>query len=86
MDVDAAFKGSWNNFIERNLDGQVPTDKGAPAGNYEVLIKFIVNENGTVSNIEPITNEGYGMEEEVVRILKKSLSGTLLSITTTKKG
>ncbi|MGN7787948.1 energy transducer TonB [Niabella sp. 22666] len=72
VDVEAKFSGNWNNFLERNLDGQIPTQNGAPAGNYEVLVRFVVNEDGTVSNIEPITNEGYGMEEEVVRILKKS--------------
>lgn len=72
VDVEAKFSGNWSFFLERNLDGQIPTQNGAPAGNYEVLVRFVVNEDGTVSNIEPITNEGYGMEEEVVRILKKS--------------
>ncbi len=72
VDVDAAFKGNWSSFLERNLDGQIPTEKGAPGGNYEVLVRFIVNEDGKVSDIEPLTNEGYGMEAEVMRVLKKS--------------
>ncbi|WP_114793161.1 M56 family metallopeptidase [Niabella yanshanensis] len=72
VDVDAAFKGNWISFMERNLDGQIPTDKGAAVGNYEILVRFTVNEDGKLSDIQSITNEGYGMEEEVIRILKKS--------------
>ncbi len=72
IDVEAAFPGNWSNFLERNIDGQIPTEKGAPAGKYEVLVRFIVNENGRISGIQPLSNEGYGMEEEVVRVLQKS--------------
>lgn len=72
VDVESKFPGNWASFLERNLDGQIPTENGAPAGNYEVLVRFIVNEDGKVSNIEPLTNEGYGMEAEVMRVLKKS--------------
>lgn len=72
IDVEAAFPGNWSNFLERNIDGQIPTEKGAPAGKYEVLIRFIVNEDGRISGIQPLSNEGYGMEEEVVRVLQKS--------------
>ncbi len=72
VDVEAKYPGSWASFLERNLDGQIPTDHGAPAGNYEVLVRFIVNEDGKVSDVEPLTNEGYGMEAEVIRVLKKS--------------
>ncbi|GAB3421111.1 energy transducer TonB [Niabella aquatica] len=72
IDVDAAFPGNWSNFIERNIDGQIPTEKGAPAGNYEVLVRFTINEDGKISDIQPLTNEGYGMEEEVIRVIQKS--------------
>ncbi len=72
IDVDASYPGNWNNFLERNIDGQLPTDKGAPAGNYEVLVRFTVNEDGSLSGFEPVTNEGYGMEDEVIRVLKHS--------------
>ncbi|HMR84146.1 MAG TPA: energy transducer TonB, partial [Niabella sp.] len=72
IDVEAGFPGDWSNFLERNIDGQIPTEKGAPAGNYEVLVRFTINEDGKVSDIQPLTNEGYGMEDEVIRILRKS--------------
>lgn len=72
VDVEARYPGNWANFLERNINGQVPTKKGAPAGNYEAMVRFIVNEDGSLSDFEPISNEGYGMEDEVIRILKKS--------------
>jgi protein TonB len=31
-----------------------------------------VNENGKLSDIKPLTKYGYGMEEEVVRLMKTS--------------
>ena len=46
--------------------------KGAPVGAYNVVIKFIITKNGKLTDIEPETNLGYGMEEEVIRVLKKS--------------
>jgi len=35
-------------------------------------VKFIVSKDGIVSNIEPETNQGFGMEKEVIRIIKNS--------------
>ena len=72
VDVDARYPGNWNNFLAQNIDGQIPTKAGAPAGNYEVLVRFTINEDGSLSNFEPVTNEGYGMENEVIQVLKKS--------------
>ena len=62
----------WKNFLAENLKTTVPVTKGAPVGSYNVVIKFIVTKNGKLTDIEPETNLGYGMEEEVIRVLKKS--------------
>jgi protein TonB len=37
-----------------------------------VVVQFIVAKDGTVSDIKALTRYGYGMEQEVVRIIKKS--------------
>jgi hypothetical protein len=34
-----------------------------------VSVKFMVADDGTVSDIKPLTNHGYGMEAEVVRVI-----------------
>jgi protein TonB len=72
VQVEVSFKGDWGKFLERNLRGNVPVDNGAPAGKYTVLIQFVIDQEGKVSEIKPLTNMGYGMEEEAIRVLKKA--------------
>lgn len=62
----------WRKFLQRNLHPEVPIDNGALAGLYTVQVKFIVHVDGSVSSIEPITKFGFGMEEEVIRVILKS--------------
>lgn len=75
VEIDAEFPGGikkWLQFLERNCNGQVASDNGAPAGRHTVVLKFVVDETGTVSNIQPLTKLGYGMEEEAIRVLNKA--------------
>ncbi len=75
VDVEATFPGGideWRHFLERNLNPNVPLDNGAPCGKYTVYVQFIVDKDGRVSDIKPLTHEGFGMEQEVVRIMKES--------------
>jgi Gram-negative bacterial TonB protein C-terminal len=75
VEIEAGFPGgdeAWKNFLEKNLNGMIPVDKGAPVGLYRVLVQFIVDKTGAVSDVKALTSFGYGMEAEVVRIIKKS--------------
>jgi periplasmic protein TonB len=75
VEVEARFPGgdkAWNNFLVQNLDAEVPIKHKAPAGTYTVVIQFVVDRDGNVSNQKALTNHGYGMEEEVMRLLRKS--------------
>lgn len=70
---EATFAGSkddWKSFLERNLDGNVPMKQKAPPGTYRVRVSFTVAEDGSLTDIQPKTTYGYGMEEEVVRVMK----------------
>jgi protein TonB len=74
VEIDAAFPGGekeWTKFLQRNLNANVPVDNGASAGKYTVWIQFIVDKEGNVSDIKPLTNQGYGMEDEAMRVLRK---------------
>jgi antitoxin component YwqK of YwqJK toxin-antitoxin module len=62
----------WKQFLSKNLNPLVPADKGAPVGKYTVIVRFIVDVNGNMTNLTPLTHLGYGMEEEVVRMLQKA--------------
>jgi periplasmic protein TonB len=72
VEVPAKFIGDWEKFLRKNLNSQTPVDNGSPAGKHSVLIRFVVDEQGNVSNIVPLTKLGYGMEEEAIRVLKKA--------------
>ena len=66
------FNGNWRAFLERNLNAEVPLNNNAPAGRYSVVIQFVVDKNGNVSDITALTSHGYGMEEEAIRVLRKA--------------
>jgi protein TonB len=72
VEIDAKFPGDWGKFLERNLNPNTPIDNGAPSGDYTVLLQFVVDLNGNISDIKAISNVGYGMEKEAIRVLKKA--------------
>ena len=72
VEIEAKFSGNWQKFLERNLNPEVPVDNNAPNGNYTIEVQFVVDTLGNVSDIKPLTNIGYGMEQEAVRVLKKA--------------
>lgn len=75
VEFEADYPGGineWVKYLQRNLRADVPVDLGAAAGKYTVLVQFIVNLDGSITDITPLTNLGYGMEQEVIRIIKQS--------------
>jgi periplasmic protein TonB len=75
VEVEASFPGgdpAWIRFIQERLDASVPIRMKAPKGKYTVWIQFIVDVTGKLSDFKALTTNGYGMEKEVIRILKKS--------------
>jgi len=71
VEVEASFKGDWKKYLERNLNASAPVDNGAAAGSYTVIVQFIVDKEGNISEVKALTNHGSGMEEEAVRVIKK---------------
>ncbi len=75
VEEEASFAGgekAWRQYLENNLDPTIPVKKKAPAGTYTVVVQFIIDKEGYVSDVKALTNHGFGMEEEVVRLIKKS--------------
>lgn len=74
VDIEATFPGgdlAWRRFLEQNVNGTVGTDNGAPVGIYTVYVQFLVDKEGHITDVKALTNIGYGMEEEVIRVIKK---------------
>ncbi|MEP7374068.1 MAG: energy transducer TonB [Chitinophagaceae bacterium] len=77
VEEEAYFAGgesAWRRYLEQNLNPSVPVDNGAKAGLYTVYIQFVVDIDGKISDIKPLTKHGFGMEAEVMRILRISPS------------
>lgn len=73
VQVEAKYKGNWRSFLERSLRADVPQENGAPAGrNYTVIVSFIVDKDGTVSQVKAENDPGYGTAQEAVRVIKSS--------------
>lgn len=74
-EVEAAFPGgaqAFGEYLRKNLKADIPVKKKAPAGSYMVIVRFIVARDGAVSDVIAETRHGFGMEEEVIRVMKKS--------------
>lgn len=74
VEIEASFKGgeaAWRKYLERSLNPNVPVDNGAPEGTYTVYVQFVVSKDGTISDVKALTNHGYGMEKEAVKVIQK---------------
>jgi len=75
VDTPASFPGgkpAWTKFVEKNLDASVGFENNAKFGKYNVIIKFVVMKDGTLRDFQPETKYGHGLEQEVIRVLKRS--------------
>ena len=74
VEVEASFKGGereWTKYLTRNLDANVAIENGANEGSYTVVVQFIVDKEGKISDVRALSNHGHGMEEEAMRVIKK---------------
>jgi hypothetical protein len=72
---EASFPGgaaAWSRFVSRNLDANLPSRMGAPRGQYTVVMQFLVDTDGSVVEIKPLSKNGFGMEDALIHLLKKS--------------
>ena len=79
VEKEAEFPGgttAWMRYLERNLNSGLPAEDGAPTGRYTVVVSFLVDKNGNVSEVVAENNPQYGTAEEAVRVVKKSHTWT----------
>jgi periplasmic protein TonB len=73
VEVEAEFPGGakeWVKFLQKNLIGSTPFDNKARKGKYTVIVKFIVDREGSIYDVTAETHHGYGMENEVKRVIQ----------------
>lgn len=72
---EAEYRGGnkeWQAYLGRSIKTRVPVKNGAPVGDYQTMVRFAIDIDGELISVEPLTNLGFGMEEEVLRVVKKS--------------
>ncbi len=66
-------KNKYRRYLEKSLQSLV--DKKAKegiSGSFTVMLRFLVNTDGSISEVTPLTNYGHGIEDEVVKVFKGS--------------
>ena len=58
VEREAIFKGGpegWRKYLAKKLNPNVAADAGAPAGQYDVRVQFVVNKEGYITNVKAIS-------------------------------
>jgi len=74
VQIPAEFPGglpAWAKYLERNLNRDLPVENGAPPGKYTVVVSFIVEKDGSISDVVAENDPGYGTKNEAVRVITR---------------
>jgi antitoxin component YwqK of YwqJK toxin-antitoxin module len=74
IQIIASFPGgpsAWKKYLEQNLQGDLPWRNGAPKGRYTVIVSFLVEKDGSISEVKTENNPGFGTSEESIRVVCK---------------
>jgi protein TonB len=79
VQIEAQFTGgleAWAKFLRKHLNSEIPNEHGAPVADYKVVVSFIVDRNGFISDVRAENDPGYGTAAEAVRVIRKSPNWT----------
>ena len=62
---------AWNKYLERNMDKTIVSKNGGPAGTYTVVVSFIVDKDGGLSEITAENDPGFGTRQEALKLIQK---------------
>jgi N-acetylmuramoyl-L-alanine amidase len=75
VEQEATFPGgtdAWKLFLRENIDPNLPVDEGKQPGTYKIMVRFIVNIDGTLTDIVAETYKDSKMATACVEMMKKS--------------
>ncbi|MHA4895908.1 energy transducer TonB [Pedobacter sp. PWIIR3] len=73
IDAFPEFEGgmkAWYKYVSKNL--RYPEMAVDQAKGGKVFVSFVVERDGSISNVQVIRGVGFGMDEEATRVIKKS--------------
>lgn len=74
VQIEARFPGgpdAWRRFLEKNLNTETPIENGAAPARYTVIVSFIVDKEGNISEVKAENDPGYGTAAEAIRVIKR---------------
>lgn len=76
VEKEAKFPGgpdAWRKYLERNLNANAAQEDGAPIGNYTVKVQFVVDKEGSISEVTAIESPKAcpSCVKEAVKIIQK---------------
>lgn len=74
VDEEATYPGgveAWTKYLSKSLSPSIP-EENAPNGKYKVIIRFMIDKDGNLTDVTAETNYGYGMEKEGIRVIASS--------------
>jgi antitoxin component YwqK of YwqJK toxin-antitoxin module len=64
---------AWKRFLESSLRALVDQKaREGIKGSFTVVLRFVVNVDGSIGEIVPLTKYGYGIEDAVVKVFRKA--------------
>ena len=75
VEITSVFRGgdsSWTKSLETSLNQSLSFRNGAKKGKYTVSVVFMISKDGSISEVRCIADPGFGMCEEVLRVVAKS--------------
>jgi periplasmic protein TonB len=56
----------WKEYLGYRFQHSAIKNTIIPNGEYTVVLQFVIDKNGNISGIKPLTKHGYGMEKEAI--------------------
>lgn len=74
VQIMAKFPGgpeAWIKYLQRNLRSEVPIENGATTGRLTVVVSFLVDKEGNISEVKADNDPGFGTAQEAVRVIQR---------------
>lgn len=62
---------AWEKYLARNLDKDIPKKNNATPGRYTVVVSFLVDKEGGISDVHAENDPGFGTKAEAERMILK---------------
>jgi hypothetical protein len=63
---------AWLRYLARHLNSDIVSINSGPIGVYTVIVVFIIDKEGNVTNVTTENDPGYGSKQEAIKVVERS--------------